>query len=80
MPKLKKTPKELREEALVKSLKKGLIDKGYTVAHLAKLCKMDPGNLSRMINHPMSVKLDTVLFIASKLGIDSIPVQKGESL
>ncbi len=73
MPALKKSPAVLRQEAITKSLKKGLIDKGWTVKHLAELCDMDTGALSRTINHPMSVKLETVLNIAKKLGIESIP-------
>ena len=73
MPVLKKPPAVLRQETITKNLKKGLIDKGWTVKHLAQLCNMDVGTLSRTINHPMSVRLETVLDIAKKLGIDSIP-------
>lgn len=62
-----------REERIVKTLKKGLIDKGWSVQHLAGLCGMEPGNMSRTINHPMSVRLETILTIAAKLGIEAIP-------
>ena len=73
MPALKKSPSVLRQETITKNFKKGLIDKGWTVKHLADLCGMDAGALSRAINHPMSVRLETVLDIAKKLGIESIP-------
>ncbi len=62
------------EEKIVKLFKHALIDKGWTVKHLAALCKIDAGNMSRIINHPMKVQLDTILMIAQKLGIENIPV------
>lgn len=73
MPKVTKPTFVLREERIVKTFKHALLEKGWTVKHLAKLCGMDTAQLSRTINHPMSVKLDTILMIAVKLGIDSIP-------
>ena len=73
MPALKKSPAVLRQEMITKKFKIGLLEKGWTVKHLAELCGMDAGTMSRAINHPMSVKLETVLNIAKKLGIDSIP-------
>ena len=73
MPRVKKPDIVLREERIVKNFKIGLIEKGWTVSHLAQLCDMDVGNMCRVINHPMSVRLETVLNIAKKLGIDSIP-------
>ena len=73
MPALKKSPALLRQEKITKSLKMGLIEKGWTVKHLAELCGTDAGTMSRTINHPMRVRLETVLDVAQKLGIDSIP-------
>lgn len=73
MPAVRKPAHVQREERIVVALKKGLLDKGWSVQHLAELCGMKAGNMSRMINHPMSVKLETILTVASKLGIDSIP-------
>lgn len=73
MPAVKKSAVVLREEKIVKTLKIGLVNKGWTVQHLADLYGMDHGNMSRTINHPMRVKLETILDIAKKLGIDSIP-------
>ena len=75
MPTIKKTPSAKREEAITRALKIGLIDKGWTVAHLADLCGMHHGQTSRIINHPMKVRLETVLDIAAKLGISSIPTK-----
>ncbi len=73
MPALKKSPAVLRQETITRKLKIGLLEKGWTVKHLAELCGTDAGTMSRTINHPMSVRLETVLDIAKKLGIDSIP-------
>lgn len=73
MPALRKSACVQQEERIVKAFKIGLIDKGWSVSHLAELCNMDKANMSRTINHPMSVRLKTILDVASKLGIDSIP-------
>ena len=73
MPAVKKPSHVQREERVVKALKIGLIEKGWTVSHLANLCGMDTGNMSRLINHPSRVKLETVLTVANKLGIEYIP-------
>lgn len=74
MPKVAKPAIVQREERIVKAFHHARIDKGWTVKHLAELCKMDAGNMSRVINHPMKVQLDTILMIASKLGIENIPI------
>lgn len=74
MPAIKKYSCVLREEKISSAFKHALVDKGWTTKHLATLCNMDAGNLSRVINHPAKVKLDTILLVASKLGIDSIPI------
>ena len=76
MPAIKKPIWVKQEEEIVRILKIGLLDKGWTVAHLAKLMKMNAPNLSKMINHTMSVKFETILTIAGKLGIDSLPIIK----
>lgn len=75
MPKIKKPPSVRREEAIIRSFKIGLLDKGWTVAHLAELCGADAPRISRIINHPSKVRLETILNIAAKLGIDSIPTK-----
>lgn len=73
MPAVRKPQCVQQEEKIVKAIKHGLVEKGWSVQHLAKLCGMDAGNMSRTINHPMNVKFDTILKIFTKLGIDSIP-------
>lgn len=73
MPKIKNSLEREREERIVKEFKKALIEKKWTQQHLADLCGMDSGNISRVINHPMRVKTEIVLNIARKLGITSIP-------
>ena len=73
MPAVRKFSSVLREEKISNTFKHALIEKGWTTKHLATICDMDAGNLSRVINHPAKVKLDTILLIASKLDIDSLP-------
>lgn len=73
MPAVRKFSSVLREEKISNAFKHALIEKGWTTKHLATICNMDAGNLSRVINHPAKVKLDTILLIASKLDIDSLP-------
>ena len=74
MPAVRKPAHIRQEEKIVRTFKIGLLNKGWSVQHLADLCGMKAGNMSRTLNHPMSVKLETILTIASKLGIDSIPI------
>lgn len=74
MPRITLSPSMQREQNISKALKKGLIDKGWTVSHFAKLLGMNQGNLSKIMNHPMSVKLDTICIIANKLGITSLEI------
>lgn len=76
MPAVRESPAVRREKLITKTFKKALVEKEWTVTHLAKLCEMDTPQLSRSINHPMSVKFETILMIAVKLGIDSIPIYK----
>lgn len=73
MPAVRKPTVVQREERIVKAFKVGLINKGWSVQHLADLCGIKVSNMSRLINHPMSVRLETILNVANKLGIDSIP-------
>ena len=75
MPKMTLSPSMLREKEVSATFKKALIDKGWTNQHLAKLLCMDAGNLSRIINHPMSVRLDTIFIIAKKLGVTSLNIK-----
>lgn len=74
MPKIAKPAVVQREERVTKTFQHALIEKGWSVKHLAELCKMDAGNMSRVLNHPMKVQFETLSMIASKLGIDSIPI------
>lgn len=74
MPKIKETPLQKRESDIVKLFKMALVEKKWTTKHLAKLIGMNAANLSRVINHPMNVRLETILMIADKLDINSIPV------
>ena len=74
MPAVKKSPAVQQEEIIIKTFKKALIEKGWQAQHLAKLCKMEPSRISLILNHPMNVKIDTILMIAAKLDIDSIPI------
>ena len=74
MPAVRKSPAVRQEEIIIKTLKKALVDKGWQAQHLAKLCKMEPSRISLILNHPMNVKFDTILMIAAKLGVNSIPI------
>lgn len=73
MPKVKKLGISYKEEQLTKLLRKALVDKGWTVKHLAELCNINSDNMSTILNHPMRVRFETIMTIANKLGIDSIP-------
>lgn len=74
MPKIRISTTQQREKNIRDALKCGMIAKGWSNQHLAGLLNMCPGNLSKIINHPMSVKLETVCMIAEKLGIKELPV------
>ncbi len=76
MPAVRESPAVQREKMIIKTFKKALIEKGWQAQHLAKLCKMEPSRMSLILNHPMNVKFETILMIATKLGIDSIPIYK----
>lgn len=70
MPRLKPTP----EQELITEFKVALARNGWTQKHLAKLCAIDPGNLSRAINRPSRAKFETLCVIAQKLGLSELPV------
>ena len=70
MPKLKPTP----EQELITEIKVALVRNGWTQKHLAKLCGMDPGNLSRAIKNPGRQKYETLCTIARKLGMNTLPI------
>lgn len=72
MPALKKRPEQLREEAMTKTFKKALIDKGWKQAHLAKLLKVDSSKVNKVINHPLKREFHAVLEVADKLGVPLI--------
>lgn len=73
MPKVKKLGIDYTSAEITKLFKKALIEKEWTVSHLAELCQKDVGTISKLINNPMKVKFETILNVANKLGIDSIP-------
>lgn len=75
MPRVRLCPSMQREKNISDILKKGLIDKGWSNKHLAKLLNMDAGNVSRILNHPMSVRLDTICRVAAKLGITELNIK-----
>ena len=73
MPKLKLSPSDQREKNISDVLRFGMIRMGWSNQHLADLLGMNPGNLSKIINHPMSVKYETLCIVASKLGLKELP-------
>ena len=73
MPRVRKLGAASKEEQIKKLFKKALIDKGWTLTHLAELCGKDTGYMSRLINHPFQRQFKDVLMVADRLGIDSIP-------
>lgn len=74
MPAIRKSAREQQEEQITKTLKKALIDKGWTMYHFAELCDMDRTIMCKVINHPMSVRFETMAKIFKKLGMNSIPI------
>ena len=76
MPAVKKPSWTRQEAEVTKVFKKALVDKEWTVAHLAELIHKQPCNVSRIINNPSKVSLETILLIANKLDISSIPIIK----
>ena len=73
MPKLKLSPSDQREKNISDVLRCGMIRMGWSNQQLADLLGMNPGNLSKIINHPMSVKYETLCIVASKLKIKELP-------
>ena len=75
MPKTVLTPSMQRERNITAAFKKALVEKNWSMSHLAKLLGMNQGNLSRVINHPMSVRFDTICIVANKLGINCLEIK-----
>lgn len=69
MPALKKRPEQLRSEAITKSFKKALIEKGWTQDHLGKLLGIDRATICRVINNPLKHDFSRVLLLSDKLGV-----------
>lgn len=70
MPALRKSKDQIREIEIKKLFTAALIEKGWTQKHLAKLLGMEPGNVSRAINHPLKREFHFLLAIADKLGVN----------
>ena len=70
MPALRKSKKELAAIEIKKLFTNGLIDKGWTQLHLAKLMRKQPGVISRAINHPFRREFELLFDIADKLGVN----------
>jgi plasmid maintenance system antidote protein VapI len=75
MPRIKPSTAQQRERNVSDALKCGMIRMGWSNQHLAELLGMHPGNLSKIINHPMSVKYETLCIIADKLKISELPTK-----
>lgn len=70
MPKLQETANQRRERLITAALKKGLIDKGWTQAHLAQLMRLSRERMNHAVNHPMSHRMADVFKIADRIGVD----------
>lgn len=70
MPALRKTKDQIREAEIKKLFTLGLIEKGWTQKHLAKLVGKDPGNISKAINHPLKREFGFMLMLADKVGVN----------
>lgn len=75
MPRIKPSTAQQRERNVSDTLKCGMIRMGWSNQHLAELLGINPGNLSKIINHPMSVKYETLCIIADKLKISELPTK-----
>ena len=64
MPALRKSKKELAAIEIKKLFTNGLIDKGWTQLHLAKLMNKQPGVISRAINNPFRREFELLFDIA----------------
>lgn len=74
MPRVRKPACLEREENITKMFKHALIEKGWNMEHLAKVCGKKPSNISRNINHPFNANVSSLVLIADKLGIKEIPL------
>lgn len=83
MPKLKPTPSQQREDNIVLVLRNALNTKKWKQRHLLELLlatepslrNLTESRLSLILNHPMDVKFETVLIVAAKLGVESLPTR-----
>jgi transcriptional regulator with XRE-family HTH domain len=74
MPRVRKPACLEREENITKTLQRALLDKGWSVGHLAKLCGKNISHISRVIHNPLNVTVSSLVLIADKLGIKEIPL------
>ena len=74
MPRVRSLGTNRKGENITKLFKKSLIEKEWTTKHLAELCGKDTSEVSRIINHPLRVRFETILLLADKLGIESLPI------
>ena len=74
MPRIKKLSCVEREENITKALQRALLDKGWSVGHLAKLCGKNISHVSRVIHNPLNVTVSSLVLISDKLGLREIPL------
>lgn len=70
MPALRKRPEEMRAKAITNAFRAALNNKDWEQTDLARLTGKAQSEVSRIINHPLSVKFDTILLFADKLGVN----------
>lgn len=70
MPKVRKSRAQQQSEVTKKAFKHALINKNWTVGHLAHLLGKNRSQLSKTINHPMNKQYGTILLIADKLDVN----------
>ena len=74
MPRVRKPACIEREEAITKMFKRELINKGWSMGHLAKVCGKNLSHVSRVVNNPMNTTVASLVLIADKLGVKEIPI------
>ena len=70
MPKLKESTNQARGRRITAALKKGLIDRGWTQAHLATLLRLSRERTNHAVNHPLAHRMEDVFKIADFVGVD----------
>lgn len=60
----------------VKTLRRTMAAKGYTIASLARAAELSPTTLSRWINHGTTVRTDTIGRLARALDVDIYDIAK----